>query len=128
MNYHEIKIVSRKLRLNQTPGEKRLWSLIRDRQVDGFKFLRQHPILYDRQGNDLNIFIPDFYCPKARLAIEVDGGIHIKRKEKDLHREKILASMNITVLRISNDELLDIESVLYRIRIKLNPSLRAGRG
>ncbi|MBN1200186.1 MAG: DUF559 domain-containing protein, partial [Bacteroidales bacterium] len=57
-------------------AEKRLWEELKDRRVEGFKFLRQHPIMVDRQGNDLNFFIPDFYCPQARLAIEIDGGTH----------------------------------------------------
>jgi very-short-patch-repair endonuclease len=76
MNYHEIKLLSQKLRKQPTEYEQQLWFRIRDRQLDGYKFLRQHPLIYDRNGNDLKIFIPDFYCAKARLVIEVDGGIH----------------------------------------------------
>ena len=123
MNYHEVKNFSRKLRKNQTPCEKQLWNRIRDRQLNGFKFLRQHPIVYDRNGNDLNIFIPDFYCPSARLAIEVDGGIHINNQVHDRWREEILIANKITVLRIQNDELLDIESVIHKISKKLKPTL-----
>ena len=115
MNYHEIKLLSRKLRKSQTPCEKILWNRIRDRQLDGFKFLRQHPIVYDRNGNDLNIFIPDFYCPVARLAVEVDGGIHINMRDHDRRREEILVSKEIKVLRITNEELSDVESVLKKI-------------
>ena len=122
MNYHEIKLLSRKLRKNQTVSEKQLWKRIRGRQLDGFKFLRQHPVIYDRNGNDLNIFIPDFYCPRARLAIEVDGGIHNTRQDQDRRREKMLTDMDITVLRINNDELIDMESVLCKIREKLKPA------
>jgi very-short-patch-repair endonuclease len=123
MNYHEVKHLSRKLRKNQTPSEKLLWNRIRNRQLNGFKFLRQHPIVYDRNGNNLNIFIPDFYCPRVRLAIEVDGGIHILNEDHDQWREKILTAMEIRVLRIQNNELLDIESVLQKIREKLKETL-----
>ena len=84
MNYHEVRQISRKLRKNQTPSEHLLWRRIRNRQLDGFKFLRQHHIVYDRKENDLNVFIPDFYCPSRRLAIELDGGVHLRTREHDL--------------------------------------------
>lgn len=119
MNYHEVKLLSRKLRSNQTASEKILWARIRDRQLNGFKFLRQHPILYDRKGNDLNIFIPDFYCPVARLVIEVDGGIQVNLQEHDQWREETLIKAGIIILRFQNDELADIESVLKKIKMKL---------
>jgi very-short-patch-repair endonuclease len=119
MNYNEIKFFSGKLRKNQTEAEKQLWIHIRNRQLDGFKFLRQHPVIYDRKGNDLNAFIPDFYCPKVRLAIEVDGGVHVIMRDYDRWREEILTGMGITVLRFHNDELSEIEGILKKIRAKL---------
>ena len=122
MNYHEVKYLSREFRKNQTPSEKQLWNKIRDRQLDGFKFLRQHPIVYDRNGNDLNIFIPDFYCARARLAVEIDGGIHFNKKDHDKWREEILVAMGITVMRFQNDELIEIETILQKIRKKLKPA------
>jgi len=71
--------------------------------------------MYDRQGNDLNFFIPDFYCSKARLVIEIDGGIHDKRKDYDQWREKILNKMNIRVLRFKNETLNDLDWVVKEI-------------
>ena len=124
MNYHELKLISRKLRKTQTPYEKLLWSRIRDRQLDGFKFLRQHPIVYDRNGNDLNFFVPDFYCSSVRLAVELDGGIHYKTQDYDVRRDEILTSMNIEVLRIQNDELEDMDCVLRKIRTRLSARSR----
>ena len=124
MNYHEIKLISRKLRKIQTTYEKQLWNRIRDRQLNGFKFLRQHPIVYDRNGNDLNFFIPDFYCSSVRLAIELDGGIHINTKDYDARRDEILTSMDIEVLRIQNEELIDMESVLQKISERIAERLR----
>jgi len=119
MKYVEIKRLSRKLRRHQTGYEKRLWAKLKDRQQDGFKFLRQHPLLYDRQGNDLNFFVPDFYCPKAKLAIEVDGFIHDTSKIHDKHREEILRSMGIRIIRFKNDEIGEMENVLMKIREQL---------
>ena len=124
MNYHEIKLISRKLRKIQTTYEKQLWNRIRDRQLNGLKFLRQHPIVYDRNGNDLNFFIPDFYCSSVRLAIELDGGIHINTKDYDARRDEILTSMDIEVLRIQNEELIDMESVLQKISERIAERLR----
>ena len=120
MNYHEVKLISRKLRKNQTPFEKQLWKKIRDRQLDGYKFLRQHFIIYDRNGNDLNFFVPDFYCPKVRLAIEIDGGIHVYTQGYDKWRSEIIRAMKIEVLRFNNDELVEMERVLQEIRMKLS--------
>ena len=119
MKYSEIRFLSRKLRKNQTTAEKLLWEKLRYRQLEGFKFLRQHPILYDRKGNDLNFFIPDFYCPKAKLAIEIDGGIHNEKWEQDIWREEILNGMRIRVLRFRNEDLHDLDLVIEEIRIIL---------
>ena len=96
MQYVEIKSFSRKLRREQTAFERRLWYRIRNRQLEGFRFLRQRPLMYHRQGNDLKFFIPDFYCPKARLVIELDGGIHDETPEKDQWRDEILRGLDMT--------------------------------
>ena len=119
MNYQEIKHFSRKLRKNQTYHEKMLWERLRDRQLEGFKFLRQHPILYDRHGNDLNFFIPDFFCSTARLAIELDGSSHNGKQDYDQWRSEILSKMHITVLRFKNEELYDIANVISKIKENL---------
>jgi len=115
MKYHDIKQFSRKLRNQQTPYEKMLWEWLKNRQLKGFKFLRQHPIMYDRQWNDLNFFIPDFYCSKARLAIEVDCGIHDDKRDHDQWREEILNNMKINVKRFRNETLKDLDIVVKEI-------------
>ena len=107
------------LRKNQTCSEQVLWKRIRDRQIEGYKFLRQHPIIYDRRGNDLNFFIPDFYCPEKRLIIEVDGSIHKWTVEYDRWREKVLKRQDLRILRIRNSELDKIDEVVERIRLEL---------
>jgi len=119
MLYSEIKVLARMLRKNQTCSEQVLWKRIRDRQIEGYKFLRQHPIIYDRRGNDLNFFIPDFYCPEKRLIIEVDGSIHKWTVEYDRWREKVLKRQDLRILRIRNSELDKIDEVVERIRLEL---------
>ncbi len=63
-----LKVTARRLRKRQTKSEKLLWLALRNRQLGGLKFLRQHPIGHS---------IVDFYCHENRLVIEIDGGIHL---------------------------------------------------
>ena len=87
MRYYEIKKIASKLRRNQTPSEKLLWSYLRNRQLNGREFNRQHPIIYESNKNEHFFFIPDFYCDKEKLIIEVDGEIHMNQIEKDNRRD-----------------------------------------
>ena len=66
-NLKDKKELRRLLRNNATPAEKRLWKALQGKQLDGFKFRRQHSI--DR-------YILDFFCPSANLCIELDGQNH----------------------------------------------------
>ncbi len=120
MLYREIKEKARKLRKNPTEAEKCLWKYIRNKQLNGKKFLRQHPIVYEINKKELFFFIPDFYCSEAKLAVELDGGIHDYTKERDKNRDNILDSKGIRVIRIKNKELQDIESVLNKIKKALD--------
>ena len=90
MKYHEIKVIKRELRSNATPSEKILWKHIRNRQLLGRKFLRQHAIVYDSNGDEHFFFVPDFYCAAEKLAIELNGKIHDFIKKKDANRDAIL--------------------------------------
>ena len=85
------------LRKNMTPWERKLW----------YDFLRQYPVRFQRQ-KALGNYIADFYCAKARLVVELDGGGHYtaEQAKKDTARTKELEAMNLTVLRICN---LDID-------------------
>lgn len=112
-NDSKTKTYRRELRKNQTDAEEVLWNYIRAKQINGYKFLRQYSV-----GN----YILDFYCPKVRLAIELDGGQHneIKLIEKDKIRTDYLNSQDITVLRFWNNEVLgDTEAVLEKINNEL---------
>ena len=104
-----LKLYSRELRKNMTDAEKLLWYKIRGRQLKGYQFYRQKII-----GN----YIVDFYCPKAKLAIELDGGQHYsdEGKEKDRMRDKNIADFGIEVLRFSDREIFEsLNSVLEKI-------------
>ena len=81
-----IKAKAKELRKNQTKQEKALWDRLRNRQLSGKHFRRQHPY---------NIYIIDFYCFESSLAIEIDGEIHLKQKEHDLERTGVLESSRI---------------------------------
>ncbi len=96
--YNKANIpLAKTLRKNMTPWERKLW----------YEFLRNYPIRFQRQ-KAIGNYIADFYCAKARLVIELDGGGHYtdKQIEKDKTRTKELESMDLTVLRICN---LDID-------------------
>lgn len=115
MKYFEIKKITTKLRSQQTPSEKLLWSYLCKRQLEGRKFLRQHSIIYESDHKEHFFYVPDFYCSKEKLIIELDGPVHMERKIRDQRRELILKSKNLKVLRINNEELKDIDAVLHKI-------------
>ncbi len=109
----EIENAARKLRQNMTPAEKRLWSALRNKQLEGLRFRRQHPV---------DNFILDFYCPSYKLVIEVDGEIHSDRTDYDDARTDQLAEYGYTVLRFSNERVMnDLPQVLAEIRQVVSP-------
>jgi len=92
-----------------TDAEKTLWFQLRKKQLKGYLFYRQKII---------GKYIVDFYCPKADLVIELDGGQHYSEigKTKDRMRDDILTGMGIKVLRISDREVFEnIGGVMERI-------------
>ena len=111
----EIKEVLRHLRKNQTPSENILWQVLRNRKIDGKKFVRQFPIIFEYQGGK-RFFVADFYCHEAKLVIELDGEIHEKQIAYDGNRTFVINQLGFKVLRIKNDELKDIIQVKTKIR------------
>jgi very-short-patch-repair endonuclease len=104
-----LKGYSRELRKNMTDAEKLLWSKIRYKQLEGYQFHRQKIV-----GN----YIVDFYCPRANLVVEVDGGQHYINgaKRGDRVRDNYMVSLGLRVLRFSDREVFgNIEGVTERI-------------
>ena len=99
-----------------TPAEKLLWANLRRRKFQGLKFLRQHPIIHQVYHNKPDYFIAGFYCAEKKLVIEVDGKIHDFQKEQDQHRNNIMGSLNLHVLRIKNEDVENVSQVLQKIR------------
>jgi very-short-patch-repair endonuclease len=105
-----LKQYSRQLRENMTDAERRLWASVRMKQLKRYQFYRQKPI-----GD----YIVDFFCPGAKLVIEIDGSYHLMGEtiEYDRIRDDYLSSLGLRVLRFTNSEVLtDIEGVVKRIR------------
>jgi very-short-patch-repair endonuclease len=97
------------LRKNMPRAEVILWSKIRGKGLGGYKFRRQHSV---------GKFVMDFYCPKLKLAIEVDGDSHFIEgaKERDRERQTIMEAVGITFLRFNNREIYEnINGVLNKI-------------
>ncbi|MBL8710053.1 MAG: endonuclease domain-containing protein [Rhodospirillaceae bacterium] len=87
---------ARALRRNATDAEKKLWSLLRDRRLVGWKFRRQVP---------LGPYVVDFYCSEARLVVEADGGQHANSCS-DEHRTAWLGRNGYRVKRYWNNDIL----------------------
>ena len=103
-------------RKNATEAEDKLWQEVRNRNIGGFKFRRQHPIAG---------FIPDFVCLEQKLIIEIDGAYHNEEEQKkyDTARTEWLKEHNYSFLRFTNEEVLsEMPSVLQRINEALHHS------
>ena len=99
----------RELRQESTEAEKLLWAELRSRKLNGLKFRRQHP---------LDKFIVDFYCNEKKLVVELDGGVHNEKinKEYDEARTAMLAGLNVIVLRFKNEDVINnMKEVLREI-------------
>lgn len=100
---------ARQLRRQQTNAEQLIWQLIRNRNLSGYKFRRQHPICG---------YILDFYCYDVKLAIELDGGGHNHDEQRlyDDERSRRLGREGIRILRLWNHDVLNAtEDVLEEI-------------
>ncbi len=109
-----VRGFARAMRHEPSEAEQRLWRELRDRRLAGFKFRRQYVS---------GAYILDFYCPAARLAIELDGGQHgeMQQREHDEQRTGHLAQAGIRVLRFWNDVVLrQPQDVLERIEAALH--------
>jgi very-short-patch-repair endonuclease len=102
----KLKDLARRLRNNSTKAEIKLWSYLKRKQLMGYDFDRQKPV---------NNYIVDFFSNKLMLAIELDGYTHSFEEihEKDKLKEERLRAFGITVLRFTDDDIMNnIENVL----------------
>ena len=108
----KMKSRARALRRSMTDAEKLLWRSLRDRQMDGWKFRRQHPI---------RPFIVDFVCVERKLIIELDGGQHASKIWADASRSSYLRKKGYKILRFWNNQVLkETKAVLDTILVTLN--------
>jgi very-short-patch-repair endonuclease len=106
-----VSLRARQLRKLATEAERRLWSRLRRKQIEGFRFRRQQPI---------GPYIVDFFCPEAALVLEVDGGQHALIEASDEARTQWLQTRGYRVLRFWNNEVLaNTEGVLLTIQFAL---------
>ena len=106
---------AKQLRHTMTEAEAKLWLRLNKKQL-GLRFKPQHPI-----GG----FVADFYCHKAKLAVEVDGLIHLGKSEKeyDKNREAVFKKFGIKTIRFTNDDVMNrIEDVVEEIKKHLPES------
>ena len=109
----EIIRRARILRKSMTFSEKKLWSYLRKKQLNGIRFRRQHPI---------SKFIVDFYCHSQKLVIEIDGSIHQQefQRERDENRTFELQEYGLKVIRFDNETVLNnISKVISEIEMHL---------
>ena len=114
-DFGKIKKHSQDLRQNMTDSEKLLWKELRGRKLSGYKFLRQHPILYNGNLIRFNYFVADFYCDAKKTVIELDGPVHDAAEEYDQFRDSQLREIGFHILRIRNEELENMNEVLQEI-------------
>jgi very-short-patch-repair endonuclease len=108
----EITNRARVMRHCPTPAEKTLWAVLRNRQIEGCKFVRQYPIAP---------YIVDFCCREKKLVVEVDGAVHIRQQADDRARDQDLAELGYRVIRFTNDDVLkNINAVVKIIKEALN--------
>src|SRR3989338_10502402 len=109
------RLAARELRENMTEAERKLWTFLRSKQINGFKFRRQCLV---------GKFIVDFVCFEKKIILEVDGGQHMEQEFYDIERTNWLESQGFRVLRFWNHEVLkQTEAVLEKITPHLSPCL-----
>ncbi len=109
-NVKGMKTARKELRNNLTPAEAKLWSILKDSQVAGRKFRRQHSV---------GPYVLDFFCPSEKLCIELDGCGHFTEGgyKYDMARTEYLNALNIRVIRFENRDVFEnTEGVLEEIR------------
>ena len=111
-NIKRLKFLRKKLRSNLTPAEAYLWKYLKNKQLNGRRFVKQHSI---------GKYVVDFYCASEQLIVELDGEVHMNPTavEYDMRRTKYLENLGYRVIRFENKMVFELlESVLYEINSK----------
>jgi len=120
LNANRMAWRRKNLRRKETLAEKLLWGKLRNNQL-GVKFKRQYSVMN---------YVIDFYCHSAKLAIEIDGGIHAiqTNRKYDMYRTDYIKSLGINEIRFNNyDVLNNLEIVILHITNNLpSPEIRRG--
>ena len=112
-----LKPNAQQLRIQMTEVENQLWSRLRRKQIQNVQFYRQKPI---------ENYIVDFYAPKVKLVIELDGSQHLEipNQNKDAKRDAYLQALELQVLRFNNLQVLqEIDAVMTVIFRKVTEQL-----
>lgn len=112
---------ARRLRREATNAERKLWSFLRERQLEGHRFRRQHP---------LGPYIVDFVCLEQKLIVEVDGATHGEPEElaRDAKRTAWLKERGYRVLRCDNIEIYENLDMVVLYILQALGEERAGSG
>ncbi len=106
-NRKELQPLRKNLRNNSTSAEATLWIMLKNKQVGGYKFRRQHSV---------GKYVVDFYCPTLQLAIELDGEPHadLINIARDAERDEWLNQQGITVFRYENRWVFEYPEVIKK--------------
>ena len=103
----KLKELARKLRKNMTLSEVLLWNQLKKKKMKGYDFHRQKPI---------DNYIVDFFCPKLKLIIEIDGEVHKYKGENDEKRQNRLETLGFHFLRFNN---IDVKKNMKDILVSI---------
>lgn len=113
-NRSETNALRRRLRNEATRAELMLWEHLQGKKLKGLKFRRQYGV---------GPYVVDFYCPKFKLAIELDGDTHYEddAQENDRERENYIKTYDVHFLRFTNNEVYgNLDGVLEKIREEID--------
>jgi very-short-patch-repair endonuclease len=100
-----------------TWSERELWRELRSRRFKGYKFRRQHPIVYQQIEKRKYFYVADLYCTSGKAVVELDGKIHEfeDQKKYDEARNVVMTEMGYKILRLQNEELQKMNDALNKL-------------
>jgi len=108
---------ARALRQQMTWSEREFWQELRSRRFKGYKFRRQHPIVYQQIEKRKYFYVADFYCASRKAVVELGGKIHEfeDQKKYDEARNVVMTEMGYKILRLQNEELQKMNDALNKL-------------